>query len=472
MAHNNHGVLRRNASLVTIVQRLLDPLIAVALLKISTDLWDVPYVQSYWILSIAVFLLSLPIFKGFGLYHPYRIQNFRSLFCKLCLGWFLILTILLFFGFFLKASILFSRPALSTWALITPLTIILTHALVWKALRQIRCKGRNHRYAVIAGINSGSSHLADQIQKSPELGISIQGFFSDLDHNSASTQTYGIERYPILGSIAQLSDYVREHNIDIVYLSLPITSEGKMHYALKHLQDSTACVYYVPDILTFNLMHARTYELGDIPLISIWEIPFSDLQYLSKRIIDICVAALVLFLLSPAMVLISLAIAATSPGPILFKQSRYGLNGQKITVYKFRSMTVQENDDNVRAAQRNDSRVTKVGAFLRRTSLDELPQFINVLQGRMSIVGPRPHAVVHNETYRKLIAGYMLRHKVKPGITGWAQVNGFRGETDTLEKMEKRVEYDLAYLREWSLGLDLKIMFQTARVFLGDSNAY
>ncbi|HEY9847420.1 MAG TPA: exopolysaccharide biosynthesis polyprenyl glycosylphosphotransferase, partial [Candidatus Caenarcaniphilales bacterium] len=174
----------------------------------------------------------------------------------------------------------------------------------------------------------------------------------------------------------------------------------------------------------------------------------------------------------PLMILIALGVKVSSPGPILFKQRRYGLNGQEILVYKFRSMTVMEDGETVLQAKRNDFRITKFGAFLRRTSLDELPQFINVLQGRMSIVGPRPHAVAHNEQYRKLISGYMLRHKVKPGITGCAQVHGFRGETDTLDKMQKRVEYDLQYLKNWSLGLDLQIIFKTALVFFHNRNAY
>lgn len=191
-----------------------------------------------------------------------------------------------------------------------------------------------------------------------------------------------------------------------------------------------------------------------------------------KRSTDIILAGLVLAFLSPVMSLIALGVKLSSPGPVFFKQSRYGLNGQHIIVYKFRSMTVMEDGHTVLQAKRNDSRVTKFGAFLRRTSLDELPQFINVLQGRMSIVGPRPHAVAHNEHYRKLISGYMLRHKVKPGITGWAQIHGLRGETDTLDKMKKRVEYDLQYLKIWSLGLDLRIILRTTLVFFQNRNVF
>ena len=470
MAYNNHGVLRRNASLVSILQRILDPLIAVAVLRLSCLALGVIYVKAYWLLAIAIIILCFPILKGVGLYHPYRIQNFRDLSIKICLGWFLILSCLLFFGFFLQVNLIFSRPALLAWSIITPLMLIGTHAVIWFALRKLRLQGHNQRFAVIAGINEGSHTLAQSLEKAAELGIQVRGFFSDRIAPENASDT--LKTFPHLGNLEDLPHFVRDEKIDIVYLALPISQERTMQRVLNNLQDSTACVYYVPDILTFNLIHARAYDLGGIPLISIWEVPFSDIQSALKRAMDVVLATLILFLLSPAMLLISAAIALSSPGPIIFKQARYGLNGQRIIVYKFRSMCVQENGSNVTAAKRNDQRVTKIGAFLRKTSLDELPQFINVLQGNMSIVGPRPHAVIHNETYRKLITGYMLRHKVKPGITGWAQVNGLRGETDTLDKMQKRVEYDLAYLRDWSLWLDLKIIFQTARVFLGDSNAY
>ena len=193
---------------------------------------------------------------------------------------------------------------------------------------------------------------------------------------------------------------------------------------------------------------------------------------LLKRISDIGLASLILVLISPILLLVAWGVKRSSPGPVIFKQSRTGLDGQIIKVYKFRSMTVQDNGPVVQQATRGDARITPFGAFIRSTSLDELPQFVNVLQGSMSIVGPRPHAVAHNEQYRKIVKAYMARHKVKPGITGWAQVNGLRGETDTVEKMARRVEYDLEYLRNWSLGFDLLIIFRTAKQMFFDRTAY
>jgi putative colanic acid biosynthesis UDP-glucose lipid carrier transferase len=213
-------------------------------------------------------------------------------------------------------------------------------------------------------------------------------------------------------------------------------------------------------------------NMDGVPVVSLLESPFVGINGLVKRLSDLMIAALLLVLLSPLMLLIAAGVKLGSPGPAIFRQRRNGLDGEEIVVYKFRSMRVQENGAQVRQATRDDPRVTPFGAFLRRTSLDELPQFINVLQGRMSIVGPRPHAVAHNEQYRPIIRSYMVRHKVRPGITGWAQVNGHRGETDVIEKMEARVAYDIEYLRNWSLGLDLRIIARTVKLVLLDRNAF
>jgi putative colanic acid biosynthesis UDP-glucose lipid carrier transferase len=227
------------------------------------------------------------------------------------------------------------------------------------------------------------------------------------------------------------------------------------------LHDTTASVYFTPDIFMFDLIQGRMDTIGGIPVLAVCETPFCGMNAIIKRASDIVLASVILTLIAPILAAIAIAVKYTSPGPVLFRQRRYGLDGREIVVYKFRSMTVTEDGPVVRQATKNDNRVTPLGAFLRRTSLDELPQFINVLQGRMSIVGPRPHAVAHNEMYRKLVKSYMVRHKVRPGITGWAQVNGLRGETDTVEKMKARIEYDLDYLRHWSLRLDLRIIWRT-----------
>jgi putative colanic acid biosynthesis UDP-glucose lipid carrier transferase len=241
---------------------------------------------------------------------------------------------------------------------------------------------------------------------------------------------------------------------------------------LDELQDSTVSVYFVPDFFVFDLIQAHFDHVAGVPVVCICESPFRGLRGVVKRFSDIIIALMSLAFIWPVMLAVASAVKLTSAGPVLFKQKRYGVDGKSINVYKFRSMTVMEDGDSVKQATKNDSRLTPIGGFLRKTSLDELPQILNVLEGSMSIVGPRPHANAHNKYYRKLIKGYMVRHKVKPGITGWAQVNGFRGETETLDKMEQRVNYDLDYLRSWSLWMDLKIIMLTVSLVLKRKNAY
>jgi putative colanic acid biosynthesis UDP-glucose lipid carrier transferase len=236
--------------------------------------------------------------------------------------------------------------------------------------------------------------------------------------------------------------------------------------------DTTASVYIIPNFFMYNLINARWQNVGSIQTLSVYDTPFQGGSEILKRLEDVVMSILILTLIAIPMLIISAAVKLTSPGPVIFKQNRYGLDGKKITIYKFRSMTSMDNGDVVKQATKNDARITPLGAFLRKTSLDELPQFINVLQGSMSIVGPRPHAVAHNEQYRKLVEGYMLRHKVRPGITGLAQVNGLRGETETINKMVKRVEYDLEYIHRWTVWLDIKIILKTIFNGFRNKNAY
>jgi len=247
----------------------------------------------------------------------------------------------------------------------------------------------------------------------------------------------------------------------LIYIAFPLRAEPRINELLRQLSDTTASVYLAADFFAFDLLHARWGSLGGVPTVSLHETPFYGVDGWLKRLEDIILGTLILLIIAIPMLIIGICVRLTSKGPALFRQRRYGLNGEVIRVLKFRSMSVTEDGDEIKQATENDERVTPLGAFLRRTNLDELPQFFNVIEGTMSIVGPRPHAVAHNELYRKKIQGYMLRHKVKPGISGWAQVNGWRGETDTLDKMEKRIEHDLDYIRNWSLLWDLQIIFMT-----------
>jgi putative colanic acid biosysnthesis UDP-glucose lipid carrier transferase len=276
----------------------------------------------------------------------------------------------------------------------------------------------------------------------------------------------------LLGGTADIANYVRWNSVSSIYICLPMRPDERVTRLLEELKDTTASVYFVPDLYAFDTMQAQVCDLDGIPLFAVRETPFNGMNGVLKRGSDIVFATILLLMIWPVLLALAAGVRLSSPGPVLFRQRRYGLYGESIYVYKFRTMRVCEDGQTVTQAQRNDPRVTRFGSFLRRTSLDELPQLFNVLSGTMSLVGPRPHAVSHNEEYRKVIAGYMLRHKVRPGITGWAQVNGYRGETETVEKMQRRVEYDLDYLRNWSLRLDLNILVRTALLVWRDRNAY
>lgn len=360
-----------------------------------------------------------------------------------------------------------SFSLIECWLLLTPLLLILTHSLVRLGIRRKDKTEVANRQAIIVGATSMGSLLAEEIRRHPLLHIALKGYFDDRESGRVD-----VAESEIIGCLVDIPAYVHEHNIQCIYITLPMSSQPRILSLLDSLKDTTVSIYFVPDLFVFDLIQARFDHMASIPLVSICETPFIGVQGVVKRVEDLVLASIILVLLAIPMLLMAVLVKMTSDGPVLFKQRRYGLDGQEIVVYKFRSMTVMEDGEQVVQATQNDARVTPIGSFMRRTSFDELPQFINVLQGRMSIVGPRPHANAHNEQYRKLIKGYMVRHKVKPGITGWAQVNGFRGETDTLDKMEMRIAYDLDYLRHWSLDLDLKIIARTALMAFSGKNAY
>jgi putative colanic acid biosynthesis UDP-glucose lipid carrier transferase len=324
------------------------------------------------------------------------------------------------------------------------------------------------RKVIFAGYNSTSLNIARTLSSNAALRLHVEGFFDDRAADRLQLEPDA----RLIGKLSDLAGYVRDCAIDVIYIALPIRHVQRVLDLLDDLRDTTSSIYFIPDIFVFDLIQARSGELNGFPVVAMCETPFYGYRGLVKRLIDIGVSICLLVLTSPLLLLIALLVKLSSAGPVLFRQRRYGLDGQEIVVYKFRTMTVTEDGEHVRQASATDHRITPIGRLLRRYSLDELPQFVNVLQGRMSVVGPRPHAVAHNELYRKLIKGYMVRHKVLPGITGLAQINGARGETAKLEEMEQRVRHDLDYLRRWSPLLDLKIVLLTARRIFRDEKAY
>jgi putative colanic acid biosynthesis UDP-glucose lipid carrier transferase len=302
------------------------------------------------------------------------------------------------------------------------------------------------------------------------MGLELVGFYDDrpADRTAGIPAKFGSK----VGGLNDLVDHARRGGVDLIYITFPMRAEERIRRVLERLGDTTASVYIVPDFFVFELLHARWTNIGGVPVVSVFESPLYGIDGLLKRLVDLVLGTSVFAVAAVPMLLIAALVKLTSRGPVFFRQRRYGLDGEEIRVWKFRTMTVCEDGDQVRQAERDDQRVTPIGRVLRCTSLDELPQIFNVLGGSMSLVGPRPHATAHNEAYRSLIRGYMLRHKVKPGITGLAQVRGYRGETETLDKMEKRVECDHQYIRNWSLWLDLRILWQTFFVVVGRKNAY
>ena len=451
---------------VAFFKYLLDPFMIWGLLVMLTLMYDETFTGYYLVLMIVAFFISTYIFEQTNLYRKWHNGKLLAYVRDTFVGWGVVVGILIFLGYATKLSYRYSDQVVLTWMVVTPFALIASHFVVHKIITDLRKKGLV-RSGVIVGANNVGMQLQERIAEFPYLLIDLRGYFDDRDASRISAV-----KLPVLGAVSEVGNYVRENNIQMIFVSLPMATQPRICKLLDDLHDTTASIYFLPDVYIFDMMQARFDNVGGIPVVAICESPLSGLDAVIKNFSDFVLASLILIIISPILLGIILAIKLTSPGPAIFRQRRYGLNGESFIVYKFRSMTVCEDGSNIVQAQKNDQRTTRIGAFLRRSSLDELPQFINVLQGRMSIVGPRPHAVAHNEMYRKLIKGYMLRHKVKPGITGWAQVNGCRGETQELDKMKARIEFDLDYLQNWSIWLDLWIIMRTVRVVLRRDNAY
>ena len=458
--HDTHPRLAQGGPLAIahLVRMLLEAGVSIGTLLACALAFKVAFGGPYLILSLLLFSLTFP-----G--RPPRGTSPGAIASEVLAGWMLVVGLLLTLGWATRTLGSFDERVIVTWVAVTPVALFAAHMLTPVLLPRLLAAEGLERVAVIAGGGGLGRTLAQRIEATPFLGVKVAGFFDD----SPAPGTAG---HPTLGSLDELAEYAKKNRVDLIYLTLPMAAQPRILRLLDELRDTTASVYFTPDIFLFDLIQARADTIGGIPVLALCETPFHGLNAFTKRVSDIVLGTLILVLIAPLLLAIAIGVKLSSPGPVLFRQRRYGLDGREIVVYKFRSMTVAEDGAVVTQATRNDTRVTPFGAFMRRTSLDELPQFINVIQGRMSIVGPRPHAVAHNEQYRRLIKSYMIRHKVRPGITGWAQVNGLRGETDTVEKMKARIEYDLDYLRHWSLKLDLQIIWKTLFVVLKKQNAY
>jgi putative colanic acid biosysnthesis UDP-glucose lipid carrier transferase len=441
----------------------LDPLVAVLSLIVCLLLSRTPFTPAVGAVAVLTFVISSRILGLAQRDDELGNQRYRNPFSRIVLEWAGVVCILLLVGFAFKVTAQFSRAAMLTWFAITPGALYFSHL----ARRRARWLVANSNYApsyLIIGANSVGFELLRRLPR--------KGFLGFFDFRSIDRLPDTIDPAHLVGHCKDVAEFARTHGVTSIYIALPLSNVPRIGEMVRELRDTTASIYFVPDVFAFDLIQGRLVEINGMPAISVCDTPFHGMNAVSKRATDIILASAALLLLWPLLLMIAIAVKITSAGPVLFRQRRYGLNGEEIIVYKFRSMTVAEDGAVVSQATRGDQRVTPLGRFLRSTSLDELPQLLNVLEGKMSVVGPRPHAVAHNEQYRKLINGYMIRHKVRPGITGLAQVNGLRGETDTLEKMTERVRFDLDYLSHWTPWMDVKIIFKTLWVVARDHNAY
>jgi putative colanic acid biosynthesis UDP-glucose lipid carrier transferase len=445
-------------SVTSAVAAFLEPALAVAVYLVAAEAFDEPILRPDLTLCLLIFALTFPGRNRFG-------DRPLNAAVDISLAWASLLLILALCGYATRSLHYFEPRVLVWWALLTPALQWWVFFLGRKFLRWSASRPEHQRAAVIVGAGALAVRVAQVL---PANGRRVLGCFDDRNDARVHADASAMR----LGRLQQVEAYVREHGVHEVYITLPLGSQPRIVGLLEQLQGTTASLYLVPDVFGISVIQGRLQDMSGLPVVGLCETPFTGINRLIKRASDIALAGLILLLASPLLVLLAIGVKLSSPGPVIFKQRRNGLAGEEIVIYKFRSMHAADDGATVPQAQKTDPRITRFGAFMRRRSLDELPQLVNVLQGRMSIVGPRPHAVAHNEQYRRLIKAYMVRHKVRPGITGWAQINGLRGETETIDKMQSRIEYDLEYLRNWSLRLDLQIIARTIKLVFFDRHAY
>ena len=426
-----------------------------------------PFEVPYQVLALFSGLLAFMALGGFDLMAPWHIGRRGSVGSRIVLRWSAIVAIVLMFGYGAKFSEYFSRLVLLIWFFSTPIVFWLLHALLRTVIGRFSPELLRGRRAILVFANETTRQFAAELRTSK--AYDVLGFFDDRGLDRIGGK---IDSVPYLGEAREVAEYVKNNRVDVVFIVLPGQGSRRAVTLFEELGDTTASVYYVPDFEVFAQFEARVLEVENMPVLEIVETPFYGADGLLKQAFDVLFALAVLCVVGLPMILIAIGVKLSSPGPIIFKQKRYGLNGREFWVYKFRTMYVADRSTELRQVSRDDDRVTPIGRILRRTSLDELPQFFNVLKGEMSVVGPRPHTVAHNEYYRREVKRYMSRHKVKPGITGLSQVSGLRGETADLENMEERIRRDLEYIKNWSAWMDVLIIIRTVLLVFRDKNAY
>jgi putative colanic acid biosynthesis UDP-glucose lipid carrier transferase len=463
----SHDVTSFDSGAVFLVKALFYPVTAVALFALCLWVGKRPFSGAHFLIAVLTFAGTAELLGDARVDRGAPASREIGGLLDIAVRWIAICACVALVLYLSGLKVELTDGFLIAWVLFTPLVLWSGAISVRSLLLYVGIKHKQPRTAVIIGVNKQGLLLSKMIEEQPLLGIKLLGFFED---RRAS-------RLPqpapcLLGRIGDAAAFVSQHGVNVVYITLRISPRPGLTKLLNALRDSVASVYFVPDLHALNNIQARVDVVHGIPMFAVYASPFFGVRSLAKRASDIVLSGLLLLCLLPVLIAVATGVKCTSRGPVIFRQRRYGLDGREIIVYKFRSMTVTEDGaSSYTQVTRSDSRVTPFGAFIRRTSLDELPQLFNVLEGSMSLVGPRPHAIAVNEHYRSLIPSYMFRHKVKPGITGWAQVNGFRGGDD-LRTMTKRIEFDLDYLKNWSIWFDLRIVLRTFLVIWGDRDAY
>jgi putative colanic acid biosysnthesis UDP-glucose lipid carrier transferase len=421
-------------------------------------------------------LLVVVFFPALGIYLSWRGKPLMDLLFRVSCAWLVVETTGVLISFSLHRSELLSRLWLVYWAVAAIALLIVSKTLVYTVLKGLRREGFNHKAVAIVGSAPYGKFLIEQMRSRPEAGFSPLVVYDEdgpIDPYQDPDALPAVEGVPVERDFAAMIHLVRQRAIRELWLALPISKEKTIHRFVMELRNDFVNIRFIPDVRSLTLFNQPMVDLLGVPAINLAASPITDLRVLPKRVFDRLFALGALTALLPLLLVIAVLVKLSSPGPVFFRQKRKGIDGNQFEIYKFRSMKLHvEVAGQITQATRRDPRITAVGAFLRRTSLDELPQFINVLRGEMSVVGPRPHALEHDDIYKDLVKGYMHRYRIKPGITGWAQINGYRGETDRIEKMMGRVKLDLYYMQNWTFGLDLKIVVLTLwKGFVG-SNAY
>jgi undecaprenyl-phosphate glucose phosphotransferase len=441
--------------------KIIDPFVVAltGLLSYYLRFDDLELPANYRTAILVVFALVIVVFATFDVYRWRPDEGLRRGLSRLVGGWLGIVVALVTLLYATKTGSDFSRQWLGVWSVMGLVALVVTRFAAIIAMRSLHRRGLLGRRIAIAGAGKLGQEIARRFARAPETGVRVVAFFDDAPELGGTV----LEGVPVRGTVDDVKHRVRDDRIEQVWIALPLRAGDRVAGLLQELLPQNIKVRFVPDIFGFQLLNHSFTEVCGLPVVNISESPFSGLKGALKWIEDKAIALVILAIIWPLLIAIAIGVRLESTGPVIFRQRRGGLDNREIVVWKFRTMEVHEEKDvgDVPQARRDDPRVTRFGAFLRRTSLDELPQFINVLMGDMSIVGPRPHPLWLNDFHRDKIPRYMLRSWIKPGITGWAQICGWRGETDELWKMEMRVQHDLYYIENWSLGFDLYIILMT-----------